>query len=68
MLLDVPLAIWVGIVAMAFVILTFMFGLERKRLGQRWFRYHRYLAYASIVLLLVHAVLAFMLWFMGIVI
>lgn len=68
MLLGVPLAIWFGFVALIFLIITLIFGAGRKYFKQKGFKYHILFAIISIVLLIIHVILAVSLWFFGIVV
>lgn len=51
MLLGIPLAIWTGIIAFIFILITFILGLFRKRFKQGGFKYHRLFAFHSVITL-----------------
>ncbi len=68
MLLGIPLAIWTGVIAFVFILITFNLGLFRKHFKQGGFKYHRLFAVLSVIMLVIHFVLAMALWFYGVLI
>lgn len=67
MILNIPLAVWLGMLTIIFVFTTASFGIAVHVFHKNVFRYHRFFAFTTLILALIHATLALMLWFWGIV-
>ena len=68
MILGIPLAVWLGFVTLASLITTFSLGIAMHVYRKDVFKFHKFIAFLTIFLVMIHAVLAFFLWFYGIVI
>jgi uncharacterized membrane protein len=68
MILNIPLAIWFGFATGAFFILTVTFGILFFYFKKPLFPYHKYFAFITIALAVIHIILAVLLWFFGITI
>jgi len=68
MLLYLPLAIWFGILTIISVFITFSLGIAMHVFKKNVFKFHKLFAFLTVSLALVHAILALLLWFYGIVI
>ncbi len=68
MIFGIPLAIILGILTIIFVFATASFGIAVHVYHKPVFKYHKAFAFITLGLALVHAVLAFLLWFYGIII
>lgn len=68
MILGIPLAIWFGILTIASVFTTASFGIAVHVFRKNVFKYHKFFAFLTMTLAVIHAILALMLWFFGIVI
>jgi len=66
MILGIPLAIWFGILTIISVFITAGLGIAMHSYKKDVFEYHKFFAFLTLVLALVHATLAVMLWFFGI--
>ena len=66
MLLGIPWAIWFGFLTLILVFTTASFGIATHFFKKDVFRYHKFFAFTTLVVALIHATLAFLLWFYGI--
>ncbi|MDD5193111.1 MAG: hypothetical protein PHF67_00845 [Candidatus Nanoarchaeia archaeon] len=68
MILNIPLAIWFGILTIITVFITASFGIATNVFHKDVFKYHKIFAFISLTLAVIHAILAIMFWFYGIAI
>lgn len=68
MILDIPLAVWFGILTLISLFITFSLGIAMHVYKKPVFKYHKIFAFITITLAFFHAVFALLLWFFGIVI
>lgn len=68
MILGIPLAIWFGILTIISLFITFSLGIAMHVYKKNVFKHHVCFAFTTIFLALVHLILAYLLWFKGIVI
>ena len=68
MIFGIPLAILLGIATILSVFTTFSFGIAMHVYHKPVFKYHRFFAFITITLAVIHAILAILLWFFGILI
>jgi hypothetical protein len=69
MIFGIPLAILLGILTFISLITTALFGIAVFKFGKaNLFRYHKFFAFTTITIAVIHFVFAFLLWFKGIVI
>ncbi len=66
MALGMPLAIWFGIATIVSLFITAGFGIAFHRYHRPVFRYHKFFAFVTITLALIHSIFAFLLWYFGI--
>ena len=66
MIAGIPLAIWFGMLTIALVFTTASFGIAVHFFKKNVFRYHKFFAFTTLVVALIHATLAFLLWFYGV--
>lgn len=65
---SLPLAIWFGIFTIISLFTTASLGIAMYYFKKKVFRYHKIFAFITILLAMVHMILATLLWFFGIVI
>jgi hypothetical protein len=63
-----PIAIWFGILTIISLFTTLSLGVAFHKYHKNVFKYHRFFAFLTGALALVHLVFAYLLWFMGIII
>jgi hypothetical protein len=68
MILGIPLAIWFGILTIVSVFITAFFGVAMHVFRKNVFGYHKFFAALTVILAVVHATLAFLLWFYAVTI
>ena len=68
MLLNIPLAVWFGAFTIAFLLITLFLGIAMVYFKKNVFRYHKIFALLTGILAAIHAPLAILLWFFGMVI
>ena len=68
MFLNIPLAIWLGFTTLASLFTTLSLGVAMYYFKKNVFKYHRFFAFLTGSLALVHLVFAFLLWFYGVLI
>jgi len=68
MLLNIPLAVWLGGFTIGFLFITLFFGIAAVYLKKNVFRYHKFFAILTAILAVIHAIFAALLWFFGMVI
>jgi hypothetical protein len=68
MIFPIPLAIIFGILTILSLFITASLGIAVHIFKKNIFKFHMTFAFITITLAVIHLVLAFMLWFMGIVI
>ena len=61
------MAIWIGIAALIFFIITLFFGIAIVYLKKHVLQYHRIFAYLTLLVVSIHVVFAILLWFYGII-
>jgi len=62
MILEIPLAVWFGILTIIGLFITLCLGITKQM------KYHKFFAFLTGVLALIHLVFAYLLWFKGIAI
>jgi hypothetical protein len=62
----IPLAIWFGVATIISLFITLLLGIAMHKFRKNVFRYHMFFAGLTGTLAIVHLILAYMLWFMGI--
>lgn len=67
MVFGIPLAIWFGVMTIISAGITFSLGIAMHFFRKDVFRYHAFFAFTTIILAIIHAVLAYFLWFKGII-
>ncbi len=67
MLLNIPLAMWIGFLVFISLTITISLGVAVFKFQKNVFKYHKFFALLTGLLALVHVVLAILLWFFGIV-
>ena len=65
MLFNVPLAIWLGIVALIILGATMAFGVAMFYFKKKVLKLHRIFAYGAILIVIIHITFAILLWFYG---
>ena len=68
MILNIPLAIWSGILTLISLFVTAGLGIAVFKFHKNVFNYHKTAAFITLSFALVHLVLASMMWFFGIMI
>jgi hypothetical protein len=68
MIFGVPLAIWFWILTISSVFTTASLGIAMHMFRKNVFKYHRFFAFLSLSLAVIHATLAILLWSFGIII
>lgn len=68
MIFGIPLAIIFGMATIISVFITASLGIATHIFKKNVFNYHKYFAFLTIILAIIHATLAFLLWFYGIII
>ncbi len=68
MLLNLPLAIWFGIFTFVSLLVTLSLGIAMAQFHKNVLRYHKPFALMTGTLGAIHLILAYMLWFLNIVI
>ena len=68
MLFNIPLAIWVGFLALIALFVTVLIGLKKSFFKKNFFRHHKKFAFLTIVLVIIHLIFAILFWFFGIII
>jgi len=68
MIFAIPLTVFFGILTIISLFATISSGVAMHRFRKLVFKYHRFFAFLTGILVLIHATLAFLLWFFGIVI
>lgn len=66
MMLGIPIAIWFGILTILSVFTTFSLGIAMHVFKKKVFKYHITFAFITVTPALIHATLAFLLYFYGI--
>jgi hypothetical protein len=67
MLLGIPLAIWLGLLAITLLFATLFLGVAMMH-GKASLKYHKAFAFATGAAALVHLVFAVLLWFYGVMV
>jgi len=68
MLFDIPTAIWLGIATIISLFITASFGIAMHYFRKNVFRYHRFFAFLTLSIAIMHTIFAVLLWFFGITI
>jgi len=68
MIFNIPLAIWLGGLTFASLVTTVSLGIAMFYFQKPVFKFHRIFAFLTITLAVAHAIIAFLLWFLGITI
>jgi len=68
MLLNTPLAIWLGFLAFVSFFVTLCLGVAMTRFKKKVFKYHKIFSFLTAILVVIHLIFAILLWFFGIVI
>ena len=66
MILNVPLAIWFGMLTGASLFTTASLGIAVHVFKKKVFRYHKFFAGLTVSLAIIHIILAVLLWFFSI--
>ncbi len=66
MLFNIPTAIWLGIITFISLSITLSFGIAMHHFKKNVFKYHRFFAFFTLSIAIVHAIFAVLLWFFGI--
>jgi len=66
MIFGMPLAIIFGILTIILLFITATYGVLMYKFKKPVFKYHKIFAFLTVILALIHAVLAFMLFYLGI--
>lgn len=66
MFLNIPLAIWLGGLTFTFLLTTASLGVAMYVFKKPVFKYHRFFAFSTITIALVHITFAVLLWFFGV--
>jgi hypothetical protein len=68
MILNIPLAIWLGFLTISSLFTTVSLGISMFYFRKSVFKYHRFFAFLTASLAIIHLIFAVLLWFFGIVI
>jgi hypothetical protein len=68
MILGIPLAIWLGFITFASLVVTVSLGVAMFYFQKKVFKYHRFFAFFTITIAVIHFILAILLWFFGVAI
>ena len=68
MLLNIPTAIWLGFVTLISLFVTLSLGVAMHRYKKNVFRYHRFFAFFTGTIAVIHAIFAIALYFFGILV
>ncbi|VVB77774.1 Uncharacterised protein [uncultured archaeon] len=68
MALSLPLAIVFGILTIISLFITAIFGLAMHKFHKKVFKFHMSFAFLTLILAIIHLILAYLLWFKGIII
>jgi hypothetical protein len=68
MILGIPLAVWLGILTIISLFTTLSLGIAMHVYKKNVFKYHRFFAFTTGTLALIHLVFGYLLWFKGILI
>jgi len=66
MILGIPLAVWLGILTFFSLATTASLGVAFHVFHKNVFKYHRIFAFTTIGIATFHAIVAFLLWFFGV--
>jgi len=66
MIFEVPLAIISGIGTITSLLITAILGLAVHIFKKPVFKYHKFFAFLTVTLAIIHLILAYLLWFKGI--
>lgn len=66
MILKIPLAIWFGILTIISLFITAGLGFANYKLHKNVFKQHMFFAFLTIILAIIHLILAYLLFFKGI--
>lgn len=66
MILNIPLAIWFGLLTIASLFTTAGLGIAAFKFRKNVFRFHKAFAFLTLTLASIHFVLAVLLWFFGV--
>ncbi|MBS3163531.1 hypothetical protein J4427_02470 [Candidatus Woesearchaeota archaeon] len=66
MLLNIPTAIWFGFLTITSLFTTLSLGVAMHYFRKPVFKYHRFFAFLTGTLALIHLIFAFLLWFFGV--
>ena len=65
MFFNIPLAIWLGLLALLSFFITISFGLAFFYFKKKVFKYHRFFSYLTVFIVIIHVIFAVLLWFFG---
>jgi len=68
MIFPLPLAIIFGILTILSLFTTASFGIAFHKYHKPVFRFHKFFAFTTLTLAIIHLILAYLLWFNGIII
>jgi hypothetical protein len=68
MIFKIPLAVIFGILTILSVFTTASLGVAVYKFRKPVFKFHKFFAFLTITLAIIHLVLAYLLWFKGIII
>jgi hypothetical protein len=66
MALNIPLAIWMGILTITLLFITLVLGIAVIRFRKNVLKQHKILAITTACVAIIHMILAALLWFFGI--
>ena len=66
MILGIPLAIWLGILTITSLFTTLLLGIAMHVFHKPVFKYHKFFAYLTGILAIIHLIFAYLLWSKGI--
>jgi hypothetical protein len=68
MLFNIPTAIWLGFITITSLFITLSLGVAMYNFKKNVFRYHRFFAFLTGSLAIIHMIFAILLWFYGVLI
>lgn len=66
MILNLPLAIWFGILTIISLFVTASLGIAVHMFKKNVFKIHMFFAFLTLTLAIIHLIFAYLLWFRGI--
>lgn len=66
MLFGIPTAIWLGFLTIISLFITLSLGIAMHNFKKNVFKYHKFFAFLTGIIAIIHMIFAILLWFFGI--